>query len=128
MKNRLVRLAMVVLVSAGSRTAFAQAGAIQGRVMDVQGGVLAGARAQAFDESKGLTVREAASGPEGFFTLRPLLPGTYTVKVEQPGFRPAERRRLVLDANQVVDLGAVALEVGPVTTEVTVGATAPLVE
>lgn len=129
MKNRLVPVAMVmVLVLGAGRAAFAQSGVIQGRVLDPQGGAVADARAQAFDEIKGRTVREASSGAEGFFTLHPLLPGTYTVKVEQPGFKPVERRGLVLDPNQVIDLGRVVLEVGAVTAEITVQAPAPLVE
>src|SRR5712692_153001 len=126
MKNRLVPLTMVVALElAAGRAAFAQSGVIQGRVVDPQGGALTDARAQAFDEVKGRTVREASSGPDGFFTLHSLLPGTYTVKLEQSGFKPVERRRLVLDPNQVLDLGRVVLEVGPVTSEITVEATAP---
>src|SRR5438128_10804768 len=118
MKNRLGLLAtVVVLVLVSGRAAFAQSGVIQGRVVDSQGGALADARVQALDEIKGLTVREASSGAEGFFTLHPLLPGTYTVKVEQSGFKPVERRSLVLDPNQVIDLGRVVLEVGPITAE-----------
>lgn len=129
MRSSLERLGCaLVLALLGAIPAHAQSGAIQGTLVDAQGGVLAGAAVSAVDEAKAVTAREARTAADGSFKLQPLLPGKYTLKAELTGFRPLERRGLVLDANQVMDLGRLALGIGAVVDVVTVEATPPLVE
>lgn len=106
----------------------AQTGVIQGTLLDPTGSAVPNAKVTAYDEEKNLVVRESASGEDGGFQLRPLLPGNYTVKAEAPGFKSIERKGLKLDLNQTMNLGALNLEVGDATESVTVEATAPLVE
>lgn len=111
-----------------SATLLAQTGTIQGTLTDAQGAVIPNVRLTAIDEAKSLVVREAVTGNDGNFYLRPLLPGTYTIKSEVPGFKGLERTGLKLDQNQIMDLGTVVLQVGQTSESVTVSAEVPLVE
>jgi hypothetical protein len=109
-------------------TASAQSGQIQGKLVDEQGGVLPGAQVSAIDEEKGVIARQVTSGADGFFSLVALLRGRYTVRAEISGFKTLDRTGLVLDPNQVLDLGEVKLPVGALTETVDVVAETPVVE
>src|SRR5687767_1325197 len=109
-------------------TAWAQSAQIQGRVVDAQGAVIPGAQVSALDEEKGIIARETTSGTDGFFTLASLLRGRYTVRAVLSGFRPMERRGLVLDPGQVLDLGEMKLAVGALTETLQVVAETPVIE
>jgi hypothetical protein len=73
-------------------------------------------------------VRETSTTREGEFTLNPLLPGKYNVKIEAQGFKAYEATNLTLDQNQIMNLGTVALQLGQVTESISVDSTIPLVE
>lgn len=60
--------------------------------------------------------------------MRNLPPGSYTVTAEVSGFKKLERTGLKLDANQIMNLGTVSMQVGQTTESVTVVAEVPLVE
>ena len=70
----------------------AQTGSIQGLLLDPQGGVIPNAKIIATDEAKQVVAREGASGADGRFYLRNLLPGRYTVRSEVTGFKALERK------------------------------------
>jgi len=108
--------------------AWAQSAQIQGKLVDEQGGALPGAQVSAIDEEKGVIARQATSGADGFFNLVTLLRGRYTVRAELSGFKTHERRGLVLDPGQVLDLSEVKLAVGALTETVDVVAESPVVE
>ncbi|MFN7931279.1 MAG: TonB-dependent receptor [Blastocatellia bacterium] len=82
----------------------------------------------AIDETKGVVARETTTNSDGAFQLLPLARGTYTLKIEAKGFKTLERKGLVLDAYQIMTLGAIKMEVGGLESTVTVTAEAPLVE
>jgi hypothetical protein len=129
MQRLLVQCSMLVCFAlAITATAFAQSGSIQGSVVDPQGNVITNAKVIAIDESKGTVARETQTDQSGSFQALPLLRGTYTVKVEATGFRALERKGLVLDALQILDLGELKLEVGDITNTVVVTGEAPIVE
>jgi hypothetical protein len=109
-------------------SASAQSAQIQGKLLDEQGGALPGARILALDEEKGIIAREVTSSGDGFFNLVALLRGRYTVRAELSGFKTLERRGLVLDPGQVLDVGEVRLAVGAVSETVDVIAASPVVE
>ena len=112
----------------GTSSAFGQTGTIRGIVVDAQGGVIGNTKVSAFDEAKQLVVRETTSAEDGSFQLQPLQRGTYTVKAESGGFKALERKGLVLDPYQVMNLGTLTLELGEITQSVSVEAQVPLVE
>ncbi|MCC6587397.1 MAG: carboxypeptidase regulatory-like domain-containing protein [Bryobacterales bacterium] len=123
------KLSAVLSLLTGFATAlFSQTGTIQGTLTDAQGGVVANARVTATDEAKNLIARETVSSADGRFSLRPLLPGTYTIKSEVPGFKALEQKGLKLDQNQIMELGNIVLQVGQTTESVTISAETPLVE
>src|SRR5262245_27247371 len=124
--RRIIPLLIFVLAAASS--AYAQSGTIQGSLVDPQGGAITNAKVVAIDEAKGVVVRESNADIDGSFLLLPLPRGTYTVQVEAQGFRKLDRKGLVLDAYQILNLGNVKLEVGEITNTVQVTAEIPVVE
>jgi len=108
--------------------ALAQTGTIQGTIADPTGATVANAKITATDEAKGVIAREAKTDSAGRFQLLQILRGTYKVHVEAPGFKSLDRTGLVLDPNQVMDLGTLSLDVGQLAESVTVDAQVPLVE
>ncbi|MBO0724370.1 MAG: TonB-dependent receptor [Blastocatellia bacterium] len=119
---------LLLLLFATAISAYAQSGAIQGTLLDPQGNAIANAKVVAIDEAKGVVVRETSVDKDGSFQLLPLPRGTYTVQVEAGGFKKLDRKGLVLDAYQILNLGGVKLEVGEITNTVQVTAETPLVE
>src|SRR2546430_1550916 len=92
--------------------AFAQTGSIQGTLVDSAGASIPNAKVVAFDQEKQIVAREVVSGQNGTFFLSPLLPGRYRIKAEASGFKAIERTDLILDQNQVMNLGSLMAEVG----------------
>jgi outer membrane receptor protein involved in Fe transport len=101
-------------------------GSISGTVEDQQHAVVGGATVTA--TSSGTNQQySSTSNSQGFFTLRGLPQGTYTVTVEAPKFTRLKMSDVVVSANRDTALGARTLSIG--TTEVvTVEGGAPLVE
>lgn len=124
--TRLVRLGVFSLAAA--TLAWGQNGSIQGTVVDPQSAAIANAKVVVTDENKQLTVRETMTDATGTFRVVQLLRGRYTVSVEAAGFKALERKGLVLDPNQILNLGEVTLQVGTAATTIDVESTIPLVE
>jgi Carboxypeptidase regulatory-like domain/TonB-dependent Receptor Plug Domain len=99
-----------------------------GTVLDSAGGTVPKATVKAFDENKQIVARETTTNTEGGFQLAPLLPGRYSVRISAAGFKEIQSKNLTLDQNQVMNLGALTMEVGQVTESVSVDAQSPLVE
>ena len=92
-----------------------------GTVTDSQSAVVPGAKVTATNRATGSS-RTVNTDASGAFTL-PLLPvGTYSLTVEQPGFRKYERPNILLQANENVQADAI-MQVGNVQETVTVEAT-----
>ena len=70
---------------------------------------------------------EATSNEAGLYVIGFLLPGTYTVTVEHPGFKKFVRENAVLGVSQRLSMD-VHLEVGQVTESVTVSGTVSLLQ
>ncbi len=98
-------------------------GKIVGTISDPAGGAVAGARISIINEGTA-EVRTAVSEGSGNFTF-PVLPvGTYTVKVDAPGFGTYVQKGVVLQVDQNITINA-TLKVGSTeqVVEVTSGAT-----
>jgi hypothetical protein len=72
-------------------------------------------------------VRTTQSNPEGFYNFIGLPPGTYELTYESQGFQKQVQTGVELTVNQNLRTDA-TLQVGAVETQVTVEATAPLVD
>lgn len=99
-------------------------GAIRGRVTDPSGAVIVGAQIHVTNLDTGVVV-DATTNNEGNYQAPFLLPGNYSVVVEQAGFKKAQRDniRVGTGAQVAIDL---SLELGASTETITVKGEAPL--
>src|ERR1035437_10376024 len=68
-------------------------------------------------------VRTTASGPEGIFRFNSLDPARYDLTIKPTaGFKTYAQKSIDVTANEVRDLGRVALELGALTEQVSVTA------
>lgn len=102
-------------------------GSVTGTVVDPSGQVVAGARVTLTNEAT-RDVRRTASSEIGAFSFVAVPPGAYSLKVEQSGFKAAERTGLVLTANERLAVGDIALQLGAVSETVSVEAVAAQVQ
>jgi hypothetical protein len=72
--------------------------------------------------------RATSSNDTGAFVFSAVQPGTYTVRVELAGFATFELRHIVVPANEQVPVGALQLNVGPLTETVTATSTGSFVQ
>src|SRR6516162_2718427 len=109
--------------------AFSQGGStgrITGAVSDQTGGVLAGATVSVTDTQRG-TARSLITDQAGAYNAPELTPGTYSVRVEYPGFKSTERRNLVVEVGKEYRVDLV-IEPGAQSEQVTVAADVAPVE
>jgi len=102
-------------------------GVVSGTVVDATGQIVPGATVTLTNESTA-DFRTLASNERGDFAFRAVRPGSYTVKVELPGFRTVEQRNNIVNASGQLDLGRLTLEVGTLSEVVSVAATGTFVE
>lgn len=96
---------LVALLAAASALVHAQTasvtGVIQGAVIDATGAAVPGVRVAARHQDTAAE-RLAETGVNGHFAITSLTPGTYTLKVESPGFVPIQVKPFPLAAGHVV--------------------------
>ena len=130
MSNRTLSLRWLLLVSvfllAIPLTFGSVGGSISGLVTDPSGAVIAGAEVVALNTATGIkqTVKTDAAG---FYSFPSLPIGPYEIDVRQAGFKEFRATGLVIDANTALRVDA-TLQVGTVTQEVSVSATAVQVD
>jgi len=117
------KLLLTALLSLFAVSAYAQFKAsIQGTVMDSNGGAIANAKVTATNVATGAT-RETVTSAEGFYRISDLPPGSYTVRVEAPGFKKSNSNNVEVQAETPRGLD-VTLEVGAVSETVEVSSSA----
>src|SRR6266849_1180841 len=114
---------LAILLSLCAVSAYAQFKAsLQGTVLDPKGGVVSGAKVTVTNQDTG-AARDTAASAEGFYRISELPPGRYTVAVEAAGFKKVTSKDVEVKAEEPRGFD-VKLEVGAVTDQVTVTATA----
>src|SRR5437870_13556398 len=123
-----LKLSKVVLIvgaclvfALSSLPAFAQGGStgrIMGAVSDSTGAVIGGATVSVTDTQRGVT-RTLTTDEVGAYNAPELIPGTYVVKAEFPGFKATERQNIVVEVGKEyrVDL---SIELGEQSEKVNV--------
>jgi hypothetical protein len=113
-------LLLVLLPAANAQTITGQ---ITGRLVDQGGAVIIGAKIQLTND---LTkqVREFTTDSNGNFVFTNVVPGDYSLKIVQPGFKTYEQKGITVGTVERVALPEIALQVGDVTTSVEVRAAA----
>ncbi len=99
----------------------AQTGTLRGTVTDPNGGVVAGATVTARNSATGASTRATTNG-EGIYVIPNLVPGKYSVTVEQTGFSKKAVTDVTVSLGTVSDL-TVALAVGTPSETVTITST-----
>src|SRR5205823_2110060 len=103
-------------------------GAIGGTVADASGAVLPGVTVTLSSPQRTVGANQTAiSDDRGAYQFLRLVPGTYIVKAELQGFRPAEQRNIVVNADQTARAD-LKLEIGTLAEGVTVSGEAPLLD
>jgi hypothetical protein len=101
-------------------------GSIVGSVTDTSGGAMQGAAVTVTNRGTA-EVRKAQSGTDGTYQFVNLIPGTYSVEVEQSGFRHYKRDNITVEVEAAVRID-VPMQVGDVTQSVEVSTQAALLQ
>ncbi len=101
-------------------------GGIRGAVSDQAGAVVVGAKVTLADESAGVT-RSTLTSETGEYVFNQVVPATYSVIAEAPGFKRFERKGVAIATQQFITLD-LKLELGAVTESVQVTEELPLLE
>ncbi|HYZ83170.1 MAG TPA: TonB-dependent receptor [Bryobacteraceae bacterium] len=120
------KFAMLAFLFAALAAAQEFRATVTGRVLDATGAGVAGAKITATNNQTNVTA-EATTTEAGDYTIPFLTPGTYTVRVEAPGFKSSLREKIELFVNdrKSVDF---SLEIGNVQETVTITADAPMLD
>src|SRR3989475_7746663 len=108
-----------VFFLAGVTQAQTITGSITGTVVDSSGAIVAGSKVIVTNEATGAE-RALTTTENGVFIFTNLVPTTYSVKIEMPGFRPLTRTGLTLTAGDRLALGSIELQVGQTSEAITV--------
>jgi hypothetical protein len=92
---------------------------VTGSVQDASGGILPGVTVTLTSNNQ-RNVLTAVSDDGGRFVFPIVRPDTYSLKVTLQGFKTLERTTVVVNANDRLALGVLALEIGDLTEEVSV--------
>jgi len=95
---------------------------LSGSVVDPQHAVLSGAVVTATEQSKSFHLITNADN-SGRFVFPQVPPGTYTVTVENPGFKKFEQNGVTLHANDKLSIGEITMAIGDVSQVVEVTST-----
>src|SRR5580704_3897 len=130
--RHLARLAvfLVVLLQFGAASLLGQGivtGTIAGTIQDQQGAVIAGAAVQAVDVATGESF-SSKSDSQGYFELRSLPIGSYSLTIEAPGFRKLQSTNVIVEAGITNKLATLTMEIGTASETVTVETATPLVD
>jgi hypothetical protein len=117
---------LVVLLFSLALFAQANFGRILGTVSDPSGAVLPGASISIIDTQRGLA-RTVISDEAGLYNAPTLIPGTYTVRVEFPGFKTLARENVVVEVGKEIRVD-LTIQPGAQSETVTVNEAVPLVD
>src|SRR2546422_9550425 len=118
-------LVLCLALGFGASTCLGQAvyGNLVGTVTDPQGNAVAGAKVTLTNTAKG-TTEEATTNESGNYSVTHLIPDTYKVHVEAPGFKGYDVASVQVSADASARLDA-QLQVGAVTQTVEVTSEVP---
>ena len=122
----LIGLALVLSTNASISYAQQVFGSIFGTVTDPNGAVVVNAKVTITDVNKG-TKFEVVTDTSGNYNKGQLVPDTYTVAIEAPGFSKVLSSELAVRVDEAARFDA-SMKVGEVNTQIEVTATAPLLQ
>src|SRR5262245_6823987 len=133
LSERLLRLPMMTalalclcLFASGALAQTTGSATLRGAVKDANGAVLANAAVTLVNEATKVN-RKTNTNREGIYVFSSVPPGTYTVTVENSGFKKGEQTGLILSPSDLRALGF-TLQIGAASETVTVTATADVLQ
>jgi hypothetical protein len=123
-----MKLRNVLLPAVFAAATWAQSylGGIRGTVLDGSGKVIGETKITIVDEGGG-TQRSALSSGEGAYAFSQVVPATYTIVAEVPGFKKFERKHVIVGTQEFVSLD-LKMELGSVSESVQVTEEVSLIE
>jgi len=127
-RRRMLLIGMALALGTIASVGYAQQvfGSIFGTVTDPAGSIVVNAKVTITDTNKG-TVFEVTTDSAGAYIKRQLIPDTYTVVIEAPGFSKVTSGNLEVHVDESARYDA-RMTVGDVSTQVEVTASAPLLQ
>jgi len=124
----LIGFFLILAASIGAGIGFAQStgGRIRGTVTDPSGGAVVGAKVELINEATNVS-REAVTNSTGEYLFLEVPVGTYSVQIEQAGFKRFLHKEVELHLNDVLNVDA-ALQVGGASEVVEVTGAGPVVD
>jgi len=125
-----IRVLLAIVFFAGADRAMSQGivtGSLGGTVQDPTSAVVQGATVTATQVGTN-SISKTTTGTNGVFQLPGLPVGTYTVKVEVPGFAAVNVENVLVQAGKETPLGALTLKIGAAEAAVTVEAAAAILQ
>jgi hypothetical protein len=121
MKFTRIVLALMSLSLALTPAANAQTvtGSVSGTVVDAGGAIVVGANVQLINDIS-RQIREYKTNSTGEFEFISIIPGGYSIKIAQPGFKTYEQKNVTISSQERVDLHTIKLTVGDVSTSIQV--------
>ena len=126
LRNSFAGVLAILLLTAAGVGGQESRGAITGRVLDSQGGVVPGAKVAVTNTATNET-RRGQTNSTGYYEFNYLDPANYTVMVEVSGFKKSVRPNVTVQVGSRLEIDA-RLEVGQVVETVEVRADVPLLE
>lgn len=122
-KNICFGAVLFLFFAAASYSALGQStsGSITGTVKDASGAVVPGANIALISRADNSS-QQAITNEEGVFIYPQVRPGNYTITVEKEGFQKIEKTNVILSTGDRLSAGEFTLQVGEVSTTVTVSA------
>jgi hypothetical protein len=100
--KHVVSVLVLLLLFVASAAAETPSGGLRGQVVDPSGAVVSGATILVLSAEGAAST--ATSNRDGFFEVKPLAPGQYTVQVLAQGFAPFESKEVAVEAGAAVVL------------------------
>src|SRR5581483_8468726 len=123
---RKLQVAFLMAIAIANTSAQVSSGELTGIVTDPKGGAIPSAKLTASSAERGIS-RIATTANDGTYRFALLPPGIYTVRVEAQGFATKLLEEVRVQVGETVTLNP-TLDVGAVSTELTVSAEVPVVE
>jgi len=121
-----LRTLLTLFVFSGALSAQSYFGGIRGAVLDASGKSIGDSKITIVDEGSGAQRATLSSG-EGSYSFSQVVPATYTIFAEAPGFKKFERKHVIVGTQEIVALD-LKMEVGSVSESVQVTEEVSLVE
>lgn len=118
----LAAIAMVTLCAPEVALGQNLTGTINGIVVDSSGAVIPHASVNITNDETGVIARSTFTDKSGFYSAPSLLPDTYDIKVQAPGFNTTEVSAIHLNVDEAIPVN-VTMRIGSVATQVSVTST-----